>query len=392
MVRKVCVVVTARPSYSRIKTVLRALKAHPEVELQLVVAASAIIERYGNVASVMEGDGFTITARVHSLLEGDTLIGTAKSTGIGMSELASVFDQLRPDIVVTVADRYETLATAAAAAYCNIPLAHIQGGEITGSIDEKVRHAVTKLADLHFVCTERARQYVIRMGEHEERVFKTGCPSIDIAREVMENPRPDFDPLDHYGGVGPRLDLSQGYLVVLQHPVTTEIEDARNQISATVEAIKRLALPTIWFWPNVDAGSDVLSKLLRTERERGALEHVHFFRNMTPEDFLYTLLRAKCLVGNSSVALRESAYLGVPALNIGNRQRFRERGRNVIDAPYDSDAIIAAIEASVANGHHTRDEIYGDGTAGVKIADLLASLPTRIDKHLSYVDGPSSER
>jgi UDP-hydrolysing UDP-N-acetyl-D-glucosamine 2-epimerase len=387
MTRKVCVVVTARPSYSRIKTALRALRNHSGVELQLTVAASAIIERYGNVAAVMEDDGFAIAARVHSLLEGDTLIGAAKSTGIGMSELASVFEKLQPDIVVTVADRYETLATAAAAAYCNIPLAHIQGGEITGSIDEKVRHAVTKLADLHFVSTDRARDYVIRMGEHPERVFKTGCPSIDIAREVLEKPRPDFNPLDYYGGVGPRLDLSRGYLVVLQHPVTTEIDDTRNQVAATVEAIKQLAMPTIWFWPNVDAGSDVLSKMLRTERERGALDHVHFFRNMTPEDFLYTLIGSKCLVGNSSVALRESAYLGVPALNIGNRQQFRERGRNAIDVPYDRDAIVEAVKTSIANGRHERDDIYGDGTAGVKIAELLSSVPTSIDKHLSYVDG-----
>jgi UDP-hydrolysing UDP-N-acetyl-D-glucosamine 2-epimerase len=288
--------------------------------------------------------------------------------------------------VVTVADRYETLATAAAAAYCNIPLAHNQGGEITGSIDEKVRHAVTKLADLHFVSTERARQYVIGMGEHPERVFKTGCPSIDIAREVLEHPRPEFNPLDHYGGVGRRLDLSSGYLVVLQHPVTTEIDQIGEQSRATVDAIKQLAMPTIWFWPNVDAGSDILSKMLRNERERRTLEHVHFFRNMTPEDFLYTLIGSKCLVGNSSVALRECAYLGVPALNIGNRQRFRERGRNVIDVPYDRAAIVEAVKVSMANGHFKRDDIYGDGSAGVQIADLLSSVAFSTDKYLSYID------
>ena len=386
MARKVCVVVTARPSYARIKTALHALKAHKDVELQLVVAASAIIERYGNVASIMEADGFQVSARVHSLLEGDTLIGSAKSTGIGMSELASVFGHLRPDVVVTVADRYETLATAAAAAYCNVPLAHIQGGEITGSIDEKVRHAVTKLADLHFVSTDRARDYVIRMGEHPDRVFRTGCPSIDIARQVLENPRHGYNPLEEYGGVGPELDLTQNFLVVMQHPVTTEVDQTRAHIRETVEAIKQLALPTIWFWPNVDAGSDAVSKLLRTEREHGALDNVHLFRNMRPDDFLYTLLECKCLVGNSSVAIREASYLGVPTVSIGNRQRFRERGRNVIDVPYDREAIAAAIKRSIANGRYERDEIYGDGTAGVQIADLLATVPLTIEKHLSYVD------
>lgn len=387
MARKVCVVVTARPSYARIKTALQALKNHAGIELQLVVAASAIIERYGNVASIMEGDGFQVSARVHSLLEGDTLIGTAKSTGIGLSELASVFEHLRPDVVVTVADRYETLATAAAAAYCNVPLAHIQGGEITGSIDEKVRHAVTKLADLHFVSTDRARNYVIRMGEQPDRVFKTGCPSIDIARQVLENPRPGYNPLEEYGGVGPDLDLSQNFLVVMQHPVTTEVDETWKHIRETVEAIKHLALPTIWFWPNVDAGADAVSKLLRTEREHGTLDNVHFFRNMRPEDFLYTLLECKCLVGNSSVAIREAAYLGVPTVSIGNRQRFRERGRNVIDAPYDRLAIVSAVATSMANGRYARDEIYGDGTAGMQIAELLATVPLSIDKHLSYVDG-----
>ena len=390
MARKVCVVVTARPSYARIKTVLSALQEHPGIQLQLVVAASAIIERYGNVAAVMEEDGFSVTARVHSLLEGDTLVGAAKSTGIGMSELTSVFEHLVPDLVVTVADRYETLATAAAAAYSNLPLAHIQGGEITGSIDEKVRHAVTKLADLHFVSTERAREFVIRMGEPADRVFRTGCPSIDIARKVLDNPRPGFHPLEHYGGVGPELDLSQGYLVVMQHPVTTEIAETRGHIGETLQAVKDLALPTLWFWPNVDAGSDTVSKILRTEREEGQLQDVHFFRNMSPEDFLYTLLGCKCLIGNSSVGIRECAYLGVPSVNIGNRQRFRERGRNVLDVTYDRRAIIDATERQIANGQHARDDVYGDGAAGVRIADLMESLPLCIDKHLSYVDRSES--
>jgi UDP-hydrolysing UDP-N-acetyl-D-glucosamine 2-epimerase len=225
------------------------------------------------------------------------------------------------------------------------------------------------------------------MGEHPDRVFWTGCPSIDIARQVHETPRADFQPLEQYGGVGPQLDLTQGYLVVMQHPVTTEIAETRHHIGETVLAVKELALPTLWFWPNVDAGSDTVSKILRTEREHGCLQQVHFFRNMNPEDFLYTLLACKCLIGNSSVGVRECAYLGIPSVNIGNRQRFRERGRNVIDVPYDRRAIIDAVERQIANGRHARDEIYGDGTAGTKIADLLESTPLTIDKHLSYADG-----
>ena len=173
----------------------------------------------------------------------------------------------------------------------------------------------------------------------------------------------------------------------MQHPVTTEIAETATISARPCRRSRQLALPTLWFWPNVDAGSDTVSKMLRTEREHGHLQHVHFFRNMNPEDFLYTLLACKCLIGNSSVGIRECAYLGVPSVNIGNRQRFRERGRNVIDVAYDRRAIIDAVERQIANGRHARDETYGDGTAGTKIADLLERVPLTIDKHLSYADG-----
>src|SRR6201988_3643678 len=194
--RKVCVVVTARPSYSRIKTALLAIKKHPKLELQLVVAASALLDRYGTAIQYMQEDGFSIAARVYSVLEGENPTAMAKTTGIGMLELATVFDNLKPDVVVTIADRYETLATAVAASYMNIPVAHIQGGEVTGSIDEKVRHAVTKLADLHLVATAGAGERVERMGEESRKVFVTGCPSIDLAAEILDDPALNFNPFE----------------------------------------------------------------------------------------------------------------------------------------------------------------------------------------------------
>src|ERR1700704_3399418 len=199
--RKICVVVTARPSYSRIRTALKAINEHPDLELQLVVAASALLERYGNAIQAIERDGFAIAQRVYMVLEGENLVTSAKSTGIGLSELATVFDNLKPDAVVTIADRYETLATAVAASYMNIPLVHVQGGEVTGSIDEKVRHAVTKLANLHLVSTKLAAERVRRLGEEPETVVVTGCPSIDIAADVAARPELDFEPFEKYGGV-----------------------------------------------------------------------------------------------------------------------------------------------------------------------------------------------
>jgi UDP-hydrolysing UDP-N-acetyl-D-glucosamine 2-epimerase len=382
--RKICVVVTARPSYSRIRTALKAIAAHPDLELQLVVAASALLERYGNAIQAIEHDGFVPAARVYMVLEGENLVTSAKSTGLGLVELATVFDNLAPDAVVTVADRYETLATAVAASYMNIPVVHVQGGEVTGSIDEKVRHAVTKLSNLHLVSTALARERVIKLGEEPATVVMTGCPSIDIAADVAARPGLDFDPFDKYGGVGPREDLSKGYLVVMQHPVTTEYDEARKQVDETLYAVKESALPVLWFWPNVDAGSDGTSKGIRVFREREKPDNFHFFRNMFPEDFLRLLCGAAAIVGNSSVAIRECSYLGVPAVNIGSRQEGRERGRNVRDVDHDRAAITAAIRDHLRSGRPAPDHLYGDGQAGARIADTLATAELRIEKKLTY--------
>lgn len=386
MKRKVCVVVTARPSYARVKTALRAIAEHPDLELQLVVAASALLERYGNAARVIEDDGFRIAARVSMVLEGEDLTAMAKTTGIGLLELPTVFGNLRPDVVVSIADRFETMATAVAAAYMNLPLCHLQGGEITGSIDEKVRHAITKLADLHLVCTDKAAANVERMGEDPGRIFVTGCPSIDIAREVLEGgPELDFDPFEKYGGVGAPVDLNEhGYLVVLQHPVTTEYEQARTHVTETLHAVHALGLPTLWFWPNVDAGADGTSGAIRSFREIEKPKNIHFFKNMTPEDFLRLLYNSRGIVGNSSVGIRECSYLGVPAVNIGSRQFGRERGINVIDVDYDRKEITAAIRKHIDAGRPAADHTYGDGTAGAQVADHLATQPLHIEKHLRY--------
>lgn len=384
MKRKICVLVTAHPSYSRIKTALGAIQAHPGLELQLVVGASAVLNRYGDTVGEMQRDGFSIAARVYMVLEGENPITSAKSTGLGVVELATLFDNLRPDIVVTVADRYETLATAVAASYMNIPVAHVQGGEVTGSIDEKVRHAVTKLSNLHLVSTPAAAARVIRMGEDPQMVHVTGCPSIDLAASIIDRPSCDFDLSTKYGGVGPAFDVAGDYVVVLQHPVTTEYEHAREQISETLEAIRISKIPALWFWPNVDAGSDGTSKGIRVFRERHRDAPIHFFRRMSPLDFLRVAYNSRCLVGNSSVGIRECSYLGVPVVNIGSRQQGRERGGNVVDVAHDSSAIANAIVQQMTHGRFPSSSLYGDGHAGDRIASLLASSVLSVEKRLSY--------
>ncbi|MCK6612004.1 MAG: UDP-N-acetylglucosamine 2-epimerase [Bacteroidia bacterium] len=382
--RKICVVVTARPSYSRIKTALTAIEQHPELDLQLVVAASALLDRYGTAVNYIEKDGFKIAGKVFNVLEGENLTAAAKTTGIGILELSTLFDNLNPDVVVTVADRFETMATAISAAYMNIPLAHVQGGEVTGNIDEKVRHSITKLADIHFVASPLALERVIKMGENPEKVFLTGCPSIDVAQNVKEFPNLDFDPFEKYKGVGANLDISNGYVVVMQHPVTTEYGDSRKHIEETLYAISDLKIPTLWFWPNVDAGADGTSKGIRSFREYKDASNIHFFKNMEPTDFLRILKNSKCLIGNSSVGIRECAFLGVPVVNIGSRQIGRERARNVIDTDYNQIEIKTAISKQIENGHYESDGIYGNGNAGQNIANILAKIPLTFHKILNY--------
>ena len=382
--KKICVVVTARPSYSRVKTVLIAIKNHPDLQLQLVVAGSAMIKRFGDMTKVIENDGFLIDAKVYNVLEVGNETAMAKTTSIAIMEISNVLYNLKPDAVLSIADRYETLGTSIAAAYQNIPLIHLQGGEVTGNIDEKVRHANTKLADIHFVSSKSSRERVIKMGEDPNFVFNTGCPSIDLASIVFENPRLNFNPTKKYGGVGGDIDISKGYLVVMQHPETTQYKKSKEHISYTLDAVMRLNKPTLWFWPNVDAGSDGTSKGIRKYRENYALENVRFFKNMEPNDFLKILYNADCLIGNSSVGIRECSFLGVKVVNIGNRQNKRDRGSNVIDVNYNSEEIFKATIDHSNNEKPIKENIYGDGDSGKKIAEILSEIKFPFTKVIQY--------
>ncbi len=388
MSRRICAVVTSRASYARIKTALEAIRGSSNLELQVVAGASLLLEKYGEAVNIVERDGFKPIAHVYMVLEGENPTTMAKTTGIGLIELATIFNNSRPDVVLTVADRYETLATAVAASYMNIPVAHVQGGEITGSIDEKVRHAVTKLSNLHFVANEACARRVIRMGEAPATVFVTGCPSIDLASRVLTTYGDEvFDPFQVYGGVGYRIDVTEPYLVVTQHPVTTDYERAFEQVSMTLMAIHELGTPAFWFWPNVDAGSDRISKGIRVFREENGNNRLHFFRNMRSEDFIRLLHGSRCVVGNSSVGIRECSFLGVPVVNIGDRQQGRERADNVMDVPHDKELIKKAVVKQMAHSKYPASYIYGDGKAGERIASILADVELRVEKRFYCGEG-----
>jgi UDP-hydrolysing UDP-N-acetyl-D-glucosamine 2-epimerase len=387
--RKVCVVVASRANYARVKTVLAAVQAHPDVDLQLVAGASLVLERFGNAVDVMAMDGFTPDATIRFIIEGETPATMAKSTGLGLLELPTVFELLQPDVVVTVADRFETIATAIAASYMNIPVAHTQGGEVSGSIDESVRHAVTKLAHLHFPATELAARRVIAMGEDPATVFNVGCPSIDLVAATDLGLRRDV--LEHFGGVGSTIDPEQPFLLVMQHPVTTEYGHGFEQINETLEAAAAVGMQALVFWPNVDAGSDHVAKGIRRFRELGRAKGFHFFRNLPPEVFLKLMAHCACMVGNSSSSLREGSFLGTPAVTVGTRQQNRECGPNVVTVDHDKDAIADAIRDQVAHGRYEQSFIFGDGTAGRKIAEILAVANPPLQKRL-HLDLPELER
>ncbi len=380
--RRVCIVVNNRANYGRIKSVLQAVKDHPDLELQLIVGASALLYRFGKVVDLIRQDGFEPSANIYSIVEGENPTTMAKSTGMAIMDLASQFENLKPDVVLTVADRFETMATAVAASYMNIPLAHTQGGEVTGSIDESVRHAITKLAHIHFPATEGAAEILRKMGEDPASVHMTGCPSIDLIADA-DLGLPD-DLFTANLGVGAEIDPHAPYLVVLQHPVTTEYGRGFEQIRETLKAVVALDMQVAWLWPNVDAGSDDVSKGLRMHREQQGDGRLHFYRNFPPLDYARLINNAACVVGNSSSGLREGAWMGTPVVNIGTRQQGREHGPNVRHAGHDAVAIERTIREQIAHGRYPRSMMFGDGRAGERIAGHLAEATFTIQKRLHY--------
>jgi UDP-hydrolysing UDP-N-acetyl-D-glucosamine 2-epimerase len=362
---------------------MRAISAHPALELQIVVGASALLDRYGAVVTLIEKDGFKPAARVHMLIEGETPTTMAKSTGLGLLELPTIFDTLKPDYVLTVGDRFETMATTLAAAYMNIPIAHTMGGEVSGTIDESIRHAVTKFAHVHFPASKDARERIIRLGERPEDVHLGGCPRVDLVAEILQG---DDQPLEGLfdRGVGVTLDLNRPFLLVSQHPVTTEYGEGEKQISDTLAAVREVDLPAIVLWPNADAGSDDTARGIRKWRERQMDRGMHFFKNLPVSTYVKVMKRAACLVGNSSSGIREGAFIGAPVVNIGTREAGRERGKNVLDVPHDKGAIAAAIRQQIQHGPYATDPIYGDGKAGERIADILSRCKVSVQKRITY--------
>jgi len=382
--RKICVVINSRANYARIKSVLQELKKDNNCELQIVVGASGLLFRFGNVVDVIRNDGFLVNREVYSVVEGNEPIVMAKTTGLALLELSQVFNDLKPDLVLTVADRHETIATAIAASYMNIAVAHTQGGEVTGSIDESVRHACTKLSNLHFPATQNAYKNIIQMGENKNKVFLTGCPALDIAEKYRFEDANQV--LDKY------LENSKDfkgkkYLLVLFHADTHHYKETPKSILEILKSVSKLDLPTIWLWPNVDAGTDLISKELRRFRELNPESKIRFIRNFSPEEYIKILNNAACIIGNSSSGIREASRTGTPSVILGSRQRGREFAENVIYVEnIVSSEIIDSVNIQIKHGKYSPSDLYGDGTAGKKIAKVLLEADLSIEKKFIEID------
>lgn len=386
MVKKtICVFIGGRANYSSIKSALIAIDEHPGLELKIILGSSALIKKYGNLEGIMQKDGFEIAERVHMLVEGDEPAVMVKTAALGMLGLTDTFERLKPDYVIVIGDRYEVIAPTIAAAYMNIPVAHTMGGEVTGTIDESIRHAITKFAHIHFPANKESGERIIKMGEEKERVFVVGCPRIDTVKRIIdENPGVPEDIFDQNRGVGPTFDLNEPFLLISQHPVTTEYKEAEQQINETIYAAMETGYPIILLWPNSDAGTEGISQGIRKFREDHPHVTMHAFTNLPIAMYVRLMNNTACLIGNSSSGIREGAFLGTPCVNVGTRQAGRERGSNVIDVPCNKDEIHEAIMKQIKHGKYDSEPIYGDGSAGKKIADILYNTTVEVQKRITY--------
>lgn len=380
--RRILVVLVDRANYGRMQPVMAAIRAHPALELLVMCAGSMVLERFGSTVDEVERAGFAVHSRVFMELEGSVPVSMAKSVGFGIIEFAGEFGRLQPDIVLLIGDRYEALAAAIAAGYMNLPIAHLQGGEVSGSIDECARHAISKFAHWHFPATARAADYLRRMGESPDCIFNFGCPVGDYILTLDDRLAPGV----LAAGSGAELDPARPFNLVIFHPVTTEFGAEQAQVRALLDALLALASPTLLLWPNIDAGADHISKEFRLFRDRHAPPWLRFMKNLAPVDFQKALKRCRVAIGNSSSFVRDTTFSGTPVVLVGDRQHGREIGRNTLCVPPDAARIREAVERQMAHGRYEPDLLYGDGRAAPRIAEALAGVTPYAQKHLDYIN------
>ena len=383
--RKICFVITNYIHYSRNLLILDELNRREDVELSIVIGGAALITKYatstGSVRDQLKNDGFKRIYEIYFSLEGDNTTVKAKTAGLGIVEYATLFNNIKPDLVVVRGDRFEVLSAALSAAYMNIPVGHIEGGDISGTLDESVRHAITKLAHVHFVTNEDAYKRLLRMGEHPKSVHYFGSPDVEVASVLARKPL-ERGSLGKTGS-GSTFDPKEGYLMVMYHSVWGDAMQKKRlaeNTKALLQVVHALKRPTLWFWPNIDVGSEDISHELRRFNDSVKDHRIRFMRYMPPRLFLPLLNNTLCLIGNSSSGIKECSYLGVPVVNIGNRQGGRLRAPNVMDVEHEEEKITRAIEKQIAVGKYPTAQVYYKKNTAANIAKVLATTALDVQK------------
>ncbi len=381
-VRKICVLTGTRAEFGLLRPVMEAIQAHPDLELQVLVTGMHLEPLFGMSVRAIEGAGFPIAARVPMNPPEDSGKGMAFSIADGIRGMTKAMSKIKPDILLVLGDRSEVLAGAIAAMYLNIPIAHIHGGDVTrGGLDESVRHAVTKMASIHFPATPTSAERIAKMGEEEWRINIVGAPALDTILNVT--------PLSR-AKLARRFDLPEDrpWFLVLQHSVTTESEIAGEQFAETLSALDAFDVEKIFIYPNSDAGGlQIIALLDRIKAEPGN----HVFPSIPHREFLSLMNHCSVMVGNSSSGIIESSSFKIPVVNIGMRQEGRERAENVVDVPHDRMAIERAVDQVISDEfmdslEHISNP-YGDGKASARIVNVLASIELGkrlIQKQITY--------
>lgn len=382
--RKICFIITSLIHYSRNFLILDELKKRKDVDLYIILGGIAISPHYTsthfNVKEILKKEGHKNIFELYFNMEGDNHVVKTKTIGTGIIEFSSIFNIINPDLVVVRGDRFEMLSAAVAAANMNITLAHIEGGDISGTIDESIRHAITKLSHYHFTTNGDSKKRVIKMGEAKSRVFNFGSPDIEVVRNVSEKPifsrKLDMTRV----GSGANFNQENDFLMVMYHPVTSETEAIAENTKNLLEAINELKVQALWFWPNFDAGAEKISHEIRSFKERMKDIKIRFLRYLPPREFLSLLSKTRCLIGNSSSGIKECSYMGIPVVNIGNRQNGRLKPENVIDCGNNKSEIIKSIKKQLEKGRYKPSKIYHYNNTSKEISNVLANCDLIIQK------------
>jgi GDP/UDP-N,N'-diacetylbacillosamine 2-epimerase (hydrolysing) len=380
--RKILGITGIRSEYDIMSSVFRAIQGHPALDLKIIVTGAHLTQTHGYTAEEIHADGFTIADEVESLIDGDRLSSRIKGLAVQLQGFVQTIAREQPDILIVLGDREEAISTALAGAYMNIPVAHIAGGDrVVGNVDDQVRHAVTKLAHLHFVTNQESFERVIRLGEQPFRVYDVGNPGLDRLIQV-----PDLAVADISARLGFAITENEEFILVIQHVISTETDQAYKQMKMTLDAIKALGIKTVLSYPNSDAGGQQLIKAIH---EYEGLPFLYTAKNIPRLEFVNLMRRAGCLLGNSSAGILEAPLLKLPVINVGNRQKGRLHAENVQFVPHEVDAIKAAVQRALFDeayrAHVGRcSNPYGDGHSAQRIADILATV--KLDENLLIKD------